>query len=126
MNPQEIGAPEVRFQIGQAEIHQIFLVCRKYGDVIVGSLCALQRIQWYGDDAIAVADKNPGEHTHGRNRTSSRSSSLVVRIRRHTLVRPSRSAHTETMPGVESQPQTHSSSRTNTITKSHCAIITAL
>ena len=42
---------------------------------------------------------------------------------RHTLARPSRSAQTETIPGVESQPQTHSSSRRDTITKSHCAII---
>ena len=48
--------------------------------------------------------------THGRNRASSRTSSPVSAIRRHTTARPSSSAHTDTIPGVGSQPHSHSSS----------------
>src|SRR5215211_5572239 len=47
--------------------------------------------------------------SHGRNRSPSRTSAPVAAIRRHTMARES-SAQIETIPGVGSQPHSHSSS----------------
>ena len=47
---------------------------------------------------------------HGRKRSSSRTSRPASGNRRHTVATPSAATHTETIPGVVSHPQSHSSS----------------
>src|SRR5580765_1042814 len=54
---------------------------------------------------------------HGRKRSTSRTSSPVFGMRRQTVACPLLSAYTDTMPGVGSQPHSHSSLLPATLTR---------
>ena len=54
--------------------------------------------------AGAPSGSSESSSTHGLKRTSSRTSRPVSGSRRQTIARPSHSAHTDTIPGVGSQP----------------------